>query len=166
MRGSHLGEKARDNWIACGQALRGRAKRNPVHRRTRGPRRRRRAVAAGVAFAYRGNRVRRIGAGEAYAPSSGHYQATLAQESAGHMTRVSHFRSLMLGRQPAGGRHRRAVMAGPITKSIAVDLESPERPGTSRRAPHARTRIGAWSRNAAIASTAAAYIARKANSLT
>lgn len=90
MRGSFLGGKACDNWIACGQALGGRAKRNPSHRKTRRRRSGRRPIAAGVAAACRGNRARRLGADWACALSNGHDAATVAQESAGHMTRASH----------------------------------------------------------------------------
>lgn len=121
MRGSCLGEKACDNWIACGQALAGRAKRNPGHRNTRRRRSRRRPIAAGVAVACPGNRARRLGADGACALSNGHDAATVAQESAGHITRASHFRSLMFSRRLARGRRRRAVMAEPATKSIADD---------------------------------------------
>jgi hypothetical protein len=122
MRGSFLGGKACDNWIACGQALGGRAKRNPSHRKTRRRRSGRRPIAAGVAVACRGNRARRLGADWACALSNGHDAATVAQESAGHMTRASHAFSDV---QASAGRrkHRPAVMAGPATKSIADDLD-------------------------------------------
>ena len=98
-----------------------------VHRRSR-----RRPIAAGVAVACGGNRARRLGADGACALSS-HDAPTVAQESARHMTRASHFVLCCSGadwqNEDTGAPSWRDR---PPSRSPTTSM-SPERPGTSRR---------------------------------